>query len=140
MSTDQLLDSITGNAGGDPKVYDTKIGPKVGFSVAVTKKYGEDPITRWVQLAVFDERRQDDRDGDLSPWQERVKDTFKKGSKVAAEGIITAKKVDGKTVYDMIVKRIGLVDWVQRGDTGASTRSKRSKAESDDDGEEPTGW
>lgn len=146
MTDEKLLDRISGNTGGAAVKKETRAGLLVSVSVAVTMKYGkeEDQIMRWVNCAVWDERREEDQDDELSPWQERVLDKIDdKGMKVVAEGYIKAKKVDGKTVYDMTVKRIGLVDWVQRGDSSASsTKRKRtsSRQESDDDGEEPSGW
>lgn len=135
----KLLQQITGNLGKDPESIETKVGEVVKFSVAVTLRYGDDPITRWVQVALFDERRQDDRDGELSPLQRRVLKGIEKGSKVAVEGTITSKEVDGKTYYDMIATRIGIVEWFKRDSNGSSSKSKKSRDE-DDDEDEDLGW
>lgn len=145
-SEEKLLTQITGNAGKDAEEVETSAGLLVKFSVAVTMKYGkpEDQITRWVNVAVWDERRDDDQDDELSPWQQRVLDTVSKGSKVAVEGYIKAKKVDGKTMYDMNAKRVGIVEWVPRdADAGkskkASTKKSRRSSDEDED-EEPSSW
>ena len=137
-----LLQQITGNVGKDPETQESKVGDIVKFSVAVTLRYGEDPITRWVQVALFDERRQDDRDGELSPLQRRVLKGVEKGSKVAVEGTITSKEKDGKTYYDMIAKRVGIVEWFKRDDNGSfgKASSKKKAADEDEDEEEGIGW
>jgi single-stranded DNA-binding protein len=143
---DTYLERITGNAGKDAEVRETKVGDIVSFSVAVTMKYGkqEDQVTRWVQVAVFDERQEDDQDDELSPWQKRILDAVGKGSKVAVEGIIKSRKVDGKTYYDMTAKRVGIVECIPRdSDNGKSRKAstkKSSRSRDDDDEDEPSSW
>lgn len=135
-NNDQLLTHITGNLGKDPETADTKVGTIVRMSVAVTMKYGKDDgITRWVQVALFDERRKDDQDDELSPLQRQAMKKLEKGSKVAVEGVMKVRKVDGKTYYDLSAKRIGVVDWFLRENGGNQASSRSSSSDDDEDGE-----
>lgn len=139
MSSEQTLVDILGNVGGDAEVRETKIGDKVSFSVAVPQSFGDDGVTRWVQVAVFDERRKDDRDDELSTWQKRVLKAAKKGTKIGVKGVLSKRNVDGKTFYDMIAKQVFLLDLVQRGDSGSKGSSKKASSDDEEDGED-LGW
>jgi hypothetical protein len=144
LSKDNLLVDILGNVGkDDAEEFDTKIGPKVGFSVAVPQKFGEEPITRWVQIAVFDERMRDDQDGEMSPWQQSVLSRIKTGMKVGVKGVLTKGEYNGKTQYNMIAKQVFLLDPIARdGKTGTSSKksTKAAKVEEEDDEEEDLGF
>lgn len=122
MSNDKdLITHITGNVGQDPKVLETKVGEVTKFSVAVTMKYGENPITRWVQVAVFN--------ADL---QEQVRLEIEKGTKVAVEGRLSAdREYKGEKQYDMVATRIGLVSWFTRSKSDFKAKPKVRDEESD---------
>ena len=134
MADEKLLVDILGNSGKDAEEVDTKIGPKVSFSVAVPQKFGDDGITRWVDVAVFDERRKDDRDGELSAWQRAVLRLVKKGSKVGVKGTLTRNERDGKTFYNMIAKQVFLLNPIARD--GKTAAVKKAEVAEDED----LGW
>lgn len=111
-----ILTHITGNVGSDPREFETSKGPVLKFSVAVTLKYGsgDDGLTRWVNVAVFNE--------DL---QRQVKKEIGKGTKVAVEGRLkTDREYKGQKQYDLTASRVGLVKWF--------TRSKSEEQKSSD--------
>lgn len=101
---DKLITHITGNVGQDPKDFETSKGDNTKFSVAVTMRYGEDPITRWVNVTVWDE--------DL---RRQVHAEIEKGSKVAIEGKLrTDREYKGEKQYDLSATRVGIVKWFVR--------------------------
>lgn len=121
---ENLITHITGNVGQDPKDFETSKGDNTKFSVAVTMRYGEDPITRWVNVTVWNE--------DL---RRQVKAEVHKGTKIAIEGKLrTDREYKGEKQYDLSATRIGLVKWF--------TREKRESApaQSSSSSSESLGW
>jgi single-stranded DNA-binding protein len=116
LADSKILAHISGNVGTDPQTYETKVGPVTKFSVAVTLKYGQgdEGLTRWVQVAVFNE--------DL---QAQVLKEISKGTKVAIEGVMKSDRVyNGEKQYDMTASRIGLVNWFTRSGGGQAAKPK----------------
>jgi single-stranded DNA-binding protein len=115
------LNQVVGNVGRDPEEFDTKVGPVVRFSVARNMGYGDDaPPPRWISVAVFND--------DIRP---QVLEKIRKGSRVALEGTITESEYDGKTQYNMVAVRVGLIEWFLRSQSSAPSRKDRDEDESD---------
>lgn len=94
-----------GVVGRNPESKPTSKGDIVKFSLAVPKQYGNEPdSTEWLDVAVFNE--------DLQP---KVLDEVYKGARVAVEGNLKSREVNGKTFNDFIALRVGLVAWISKG-------------------------
>jgi single-stranded DNA-binding protein len=118
---DNILTHITGNVGSDPETYETRKGPVVKFSVAVTLRYGQgdEGLTRWVNVAVFNE--------DL---QAQTLKEISKGTKVAVEGKLKAdREYKGVKQYDLTASRIGLVQWFTRTKTASGSQGGKGGSE-----------
>ena len=118
----KTLGHIIGNLGKDPvkKYVDSLEKNVVELSVAVTMSYGDEGETRWVKVAV---------------WNEGLIDqvmALKKGSKVAAEGVIKVEAYEGKPQYSMNASRIGTWKPFEKSKSDAPTKPKAE--ETDDDG------
>lgn len=112
------LQQVVGVVGRNPEIKTTGGGDIVKFSLAVTRQYDREApgATQWIDVAVFNE--------ELQP---RVMDEVYKGAKVAVEGNLKNREVNGKTYTDMVAMRVGLVAWI------AKNGSKPQKpADSDD--------
>ena len=119
------LTQLNGNVGQDPKTFETSKGEVVKFSLAVTMKYGqgEEGLTRWVNVSVFND--------DLRP---QVLAEISKGTKVAVEGKLrTDREYKGEKQYDLIASRVGLVKWFTR----SKSQPQQSQQQSSDSG---LGW
>lgn len=103
------LQQIVGVVGRDPEVKNTGKGDIVKFSLAVTRQYDREVegATQWVDVAVFN-----------TELQPRVLEQVYKGAKVAVEGNLKDREVNGKTYTDMVAMRVGLVAWISK--TGAT--------------------
>jgi single-stranded DNA-binding protein len=121
------LNQVVVNVGRDPEEFDTKVGPVVRFSVARNMGYGDDaPPPRWVSVAVFND--------DIRP---QVLEKIRKGSRVALEGTITESEYEGKTQYNMVAVRVGLIEWFLRSQSG-NTTGRKDRDEDEPDGD--LGW
>lgn len=117
------LQQAIGNVGGDPKEYDTKVGPVCRFSLARPTGYGDDaPPPRWLDVAVFNDE-----------IRAQVMEKVRKGSRIAVEGTITEGSYEGKPQYSMVASRVGEVDWFLR-----TQKSAPKQIEEDDDEDEAT--
>ena len=122
----KTLGHIIGNLGKDPvkKYVESLEKDVVELSVAVTMSYGDEGLTRWVKVAV---------------WNEGLIDqvmALKKGSKVAAEGVIKVDSYEGKPQYSMNASRIGSWKPFEKSKSDAPVK-KAVEADAD---EEPLTW
>lgn len=114
------LQQVVGVVGRDPETKTTGKGDIVKFSLAVTRQYDREApgATQWVDVAVFNE--------ELQP---RVLEQVYKGARVAVEGNLKNRDVNGKTYTDMVAMRVGLVAWISK--TGSTPAVKAEVADDD---------
>lgn len=93
-----------GTVGRNPERKDTSAGEIVKFSLAVNKQYGEGADnTEWIDVAVW-----------KPELGESVMQEVYKGAKVAVEGNLKSREVEGKTYWDFSAFRVGLVAWITK--------------------------
>jgi single-stranded DNA-binding protein len=104
---------VVGNAGGDPEYRTDSTGNEwANFSVAVTKSYAN-KLTTWVRV------------GTKNPGLVQfIKDNIRKATPVAAEGFMKVEQYNGKTQYNLLGTRIGIVKYGVKSDTQQSNASK----------------
>lgn len=108
MSDDAEVIQIGGNAGGEPEQRPDS--EWINFSVAVTKSY-TNKITRWVRVGT--------KKPHLVAW---VKANVHKGTPIYAEGYINVDQYNGKTQYNMIAFRLGLINFAPKeGESGSTS-------------------
>jgi len=90
--------TIGGNIGGDAEVRTTQSGKKVtGFSVAVTKGFGDSKKTVWVRCSWWGGRG------------EKLAKYLTKGSKVVVSGDADLREYEGKTSLELNVSDVTLM-------------------------------
>ncbi len=128
-----LIQHAIGNVGGDPKEGDTRVGPVVRLSLAVTKSYPdmgkENGETRWLSVSVFKDS-----------VREQVMEKISKGMVICVEGVIEkGEPYKGVPQFNMKASRIGLVEWFIPSKAARDAQAKRfadARSSNDDEPED----
>ncbi len=105
MADDEVI-TVNGNAGGDPEFRNDSSGNEWGnVSIGVNKSYAN-KLTTWVRI------------GTKNPGLVQfMRENIKKGTPVAAEGFMKVEQYNGKTQYNLLGTRIGIVKYGAKSTT-----------------------
>lgn len=122
MADDDVI-TVNGNAGGDPEFRTDKNDNEwANVSIGVSKSYAQ-KLTTWVRI------------GTKNPGLVQfIRENIKKGTPVAAEGFMKVEQYNGKTQYNLLATRVGVVRYGTKSESAdrvLSDGDRASKPEGD---------